>query len=114
MRQRAIHQRLQAKKRSQAMIVGVVGYTAETWAQVKATATDPQCFEDSFEKWHKTAVATRREFLRSGVRAIECQIVPEEFYAWCAANNQQNNSTARAEFVSEHLRAAYGQMEGGK
>lgn len=108
-RQRAIHQRLQAKKRTQTMIVAVVGYTPETWAQMKAAATDPQCFEDSFEQWKEAAFAARREFLRAGVQAVECQIVPEEFAAWCAANGQQNDSAARAEFVSECLRAAYGQ-----
>ena len=110
MRQRPIHNRLQARKRTQAMIVAVVGYTAETWAQVKATATDPQSFEDSFEKWNEAAFAARREFLRTGVQAVECQIVPEEFAAWCVANGQENNSAARAEFVSECLRAAYGQL----
>jgi len=41
------------------------------------------------------------------VCALECQIVPEEFFAWCALNSQENNSTARAEFVSEKLSAAY-------
>lgn len=93
------------------MIVAVVGYTAETWEQVKATAADPHCFDDSFKKWHEGAVAARREFLRSGVKAIECQLIPEEFAAWCAANEQENNSVARAEFVAEHLRAACGQVD---
>lgn len=91
------------------MIVAVVGYTPETWAQVKATATDPQCFEDTFEKWHQAAFAARREFQRAGVQAVECQIEPEEFAAWCTANQQENNATARAEFVSQCLQAAYGQ-----
>lgn len=108
-RQRSVHHRLHAKKRTQAMIVAVVGYTPETWAQLKADATDPQCFEDSFEAWKETAFAARREFLRAGVQAVECQIEPAEFGAWCAANGQKNDSTARAEFVSECLREAYGQ-----
>ncbi len=109
MRRSTLTHRLHAKKRHQAMIVGVVGYTAETWAQVKATATDPQCFENSFEQWHKAAVAARREFLRSGVKAIEYQIDPAIFAAWCAQHQQENNATARAEFVSEKLGEAYGQ-----
>jgi hypothetical protein len=73
---------------------------------VKVTAADPECFEDSFEKWEAMAVKARREFQRSGVRAIECQIIPEEFFAWCAQNNQVNNSTSRAEFVSVKLNEA--------
>ncbi len=109
MRRSTLTHRLHAKKRNQAMIIGVVGYTAETWAQVKATATDPQCFEDSFEQWHKAAVAARREFLRSGVKAIEYQIDPAIFAAWCAEQQQENNATSRAEFVSVKLSEAYGQ-----
>lgn len=103
----AMFRSLRAKHRQQAMIVGVVGYTAETWAQVKATATDPQCFEETFEKWKDVAVAARREFLRSGVQAVEYQIEPQVFADWCAQHQQQNDSKARAEFVSEKLSAAY-------
>lgn len=106
MRKPTLSQRLKAKNRSQAMIVALTWYTEETWAQVKATATDPECFEDSFEKWKAVAVKAQREFLRSGVRALECQVVPEEFFAWCEAHQQENNSTSRAEFVSEALAAA--------
>jgi hypothetical protein len=106
MRIPTLNQRLKAKKRSQAMVVGLTWYSEETWAQVKATATDPECFEQSFEKWKAMAIKARREFQRSGVRAMECLIVPEEFHAWCALNGQENNSTSRAEFVSEKLTAA--------
>lgn len=109
MKKSVLSRRLRAKKRSQALIIGVVGYTEATWAQVKATATDPQCFEESFEKWKAVAVAARREFQRSGVRAVECQIEPETYTAWCALHGQDNNSTSRAEFVSEKLSAAYNQ-----
>jgi len=107
MRKPTLDQRIKAKRRSQAMIIGVTWYTEETWAQVKATAIDPECFEQSFEKWKAIAIKARREFQRSGVRALECQIVPEEFFAWCAQHNQENNSTSRAEYVSDKLTAAH-------
>jgi len=109
MRKPTLHQRLKAKKRSQTLVIGLTWYTEETWAQVKATATDPECFEDTFEKWKAMAIAARREFQRSGVRALECQIIPDELSAWCALHGQENNSTSRAEFVSEKLTAAYEQ-----
>ncbi|MDP2142740.1 MAG: hypothetical protein Q8J80_01295 [Gallionella sp.] len=109
MRKPTLSQRLKAKKRSQALIIGLTWYTEETWAQVKASATDPECFEDNFEKWKTVASKARSEFQRSGVRAIECLIVPEELSAWCALHGQENNSTSRAEFVSESLSAAFGQ-----
>ncbi|MBI5890948.1 MAG: hypothetical protein HZB47_09750 [Nitrosomonadales bacterium] len=107
MRKPTLQQRLKAKNRSQSLLIGVTWYTEETWAQVKASATDPACFEESFQKWKAMAVSARREFQRSGVRAVECLIDPQEFIAWCALNNRENNAAARAEFVSEKLRAAF-------
>jgi hypothetical protein len=107
MRIPTLYQRLKAKKRSEAMVIGVTWYTEEAWAQVKATATDPECLEQSFAKWKAMAVKARREFQRSGVCALECQIVPEEFFAWCMQHGQENNSTSRAEFVSVKLTAQY-------
>ena len=108
MKQPPLLQRLRAKKRSQSLLIGVTWYTEETWSQVKATATDPERFEASFPKWKAMAIKALREFLRSGVRAVECHIIPQEFFAWCALNNQENNATSRAEFVSEKLSAAHG------
>lgn len=107
MRKPTLYQSLKAKRRSQQLVIGVTWYTPESWAQVKATATDPDCFEDSFEKWKAMAVLARRNFQRSGVLALECQIDPEEFAAWCAQNEQENNATARAEYVSVKLSAAH-------
>jgi hypothetical protein len=106
MKKPSVQQRLKAKNRSQSLLIGVTWYTEETWTQVKATASDPECFEDTFAKWEAMAIKARREFQRSGVRAIECQIVPEEFFEWCTLNIQENNSTSRAEFVSVKLREA--------
>ena len=108
MRKASLHTRLKAKKRNQAMLAGITWYTTETWAQVKATATDPECFEDSFPEWEAMAVSARRELQRSGVRALECLIVPQEFFDWCALNNKPNIAASRAEFVSEKLSAAQG------
>ena len=106
MKKPTLQQRLRAKNRSQSLLIGVTWYTEATWAEVKATATDPKCFEDSFSEWEAMAVKARRDLQRSGVRAIECRIVPEEFFAWCTQNNQVNNSTSRAEFVSAKLSEA--------
>lgn len=107
MRKPTLYQSLKAKRRSQSLVVGVTWYTEETWGQVKATAADPECFEESFAKWKAMAIAARREFQRSGILALEFQMIPDEFFAWCALNNQENNSTSRAEFVSERLSAAH-------
>ena len=106
MRKPTLYQSIKAKRRTQSLVIGVTWYTPETWAAVKATAVDPDCFEESFEKWKAMAVLARRNFQRSGVLALEYQIVPEDFFAWCAKNGQENNSTARGEYVSERLSAS--------
>lgn len=106
MRQPPILQRLKAKKRSQTLLVGLAWYTDENWGQVKASASDPEVFEDSFQEWKAMAISARREFQRAGVRAIEFHIIPREFSAWCTLNNRENNAQSRAEFVSESLSAA--------
>jgi len=84
-------------------MIAVTWYTEETWAQVKATALDPDRFENSFPEWKTMAIATLREILRTGVHAVECYIEPQELYAWCRLNNQENIAASRAEFVSEKL-----------
>lgn len=108
MRKPTLHQRIKAKSRSLSLLVGVTWYNEASWAEVKATAIDPECFEDSFEKWKAMAVKARREFQRSGVRALVCLIDPQEFADWCALNGQDNSATARAEYVSAVLTAAQG------
>lgn len=107
MRKPSLLERLRAKKRNRAIMVGVTWYTKETWIQVKASAADPEGFEESFQEWEAMAIAALREFLRSGVRAVKFHIIPEEFVAWCALNIRVNNAEARAEFVSEKLQAAH-------
>lgn len=108
MRKPTLQQRIRAKSRSQSLLVGLTWYTKETWAEVRASATDPECFEDSFEKWEAMAISARREFQRSGVRAIECLIVPQDFAAWCALNGEENNASSRAAYVSDKLTSAQG------
>ena len=89
------------------MLIGITWYTEETWAQVKACAADPERFEDSFPEWEAMANSARRDLQRSGVRAVEFQIIPQELFAWCTLNNKINNAESRAEFVSEKLRVAH-------
>ena len=107
MRKPSLLERLRAKKRTQFMIVGITWYTDETWAQVKAMATDSERFENSFAEWQAMAVSARRELQRSGARALEFHIIPQELFDWCTLNNKVNSAESRAEFVSEKLTAAH-------
>lgn len=106
MRKPTLLERLRAKKRNKSILLGMTWYTDETWAQVKATAADPERLEKSFPQWETMAISALRELQRAGVRAVKFQIVPEEFFAWCALNCKINNTESRSEFVSEMLTAA--------
>jgi len=113
MKKPSLLERLRAKKRNRAVMVGVTWYTGETWAQVKASASDPERFEETFPEWEAMAIAALREFLRSGIQAVKFHITPEEFIAWCVLNNKVNNAESRAEFVSEKLQAAHTPAQAG-
>ncbi|MDI1310416.1 MAG: hypothetical protein PSV17_13435 [Methylotenera sp.] len=107
MRKPSLLERLRAKKRTQSMIIGVTWYTDETWLIVKAAASDPECFEESFSAWEAMAVTARRDLQRSGARTLEFHITPQELFDWCEQNKKVNNAESRAEFVSEMLMAAH-------
>jgi hypothetical protein len=53
------------------------------------------------------ANSARRELQCSGVCAVEFQIIPQEFIAWCSLSEKVNNAESRAEFVSEKLRKTH-------
>lgn len=108
MRKPPLLERLRAKKRSQSIVAGVTWYIEETWAQVKASASDPERFEESFPEWEAMAISALSKLRSSGVRAVEFHIIPQELFAWCALNSKVNNAASRAEFVSEKLKAAHG------
>ena len=108
MRKLVLLTRLRAKKKSQSMLAGLTWYTAETWAQVKATASDPDCFEQSFPEWEAMAISARRQLQRSGVTAVEFHIIPQDFIQWCELNCKSNIAASRAEFVSEKLSDTHG------
>lgn len=113
MRKASLLTRLRAKRRNQSMLAGITWYNEDSWAQVKASASDPECFEDSFPQWEMMAISARKELQRSGVRAVECHIIPQEFFAWCTLHDKPNIAASRAEFVSEKLSAVQGTQPGG-
>ena len=52
------------------MVIGLTWYTEDSWAEVKASATDPESFEASFAQWKAVAVAARRDEIIAV--AIQC------------------------------------------
>jgi len=75
-------------------------------AQVKASASDPECFDESFTKWKAMAILARREFQRSGVRAVEYRIIPKSFLRGANLTIRKIIPLQEPSFVSEKLSAA--------
>jgi len=87
-------------------VVGVVWYSADQWDLVKASAADPETFEDSFQEWLAVAEAALKDLLAVGIVGKPYLIHADELPAWCLAQGKPNNAASRAEFVAEKLRSA--------
>ncbi len=99
---------LRVKKKMQSSVVGVTWYTEENWERVKAAATDPERFEETYTEWSSMAVDALANIKRTGVNAVKFFISHEELLSWCALHNKPNNAASRAEFVSEKLQLQNG------
>ena len=88
-------------------IVGVTWYVEAEWRRVKAGSTDPELFESTFQEWSAMAEGGLRTIKKSGVSAVKVLVIANELLSWCLLKNKENNAAARAEFVSEKVRAQH-------
>jgi hypothetical protein len=107
MKKPSILERLRAKKKATSSVVGVTWYTEENWRRVKAAATDPERFEETFAEWSAMAVEAFADLRRAGVSPVKVLVESNELLSWCLLHNKPNNAASRAEFVSERLRAQH-------
>ena len=106
MKKSSLVRRLRAKKQSaRSTIVGVTWYTEENWSKVKAAATDPERFEETYAELSAMAIEAVADLKKTGVNTVKFFVVPNELLPWCLAHNKPNNAASRAEFVSEKLRS---------
>lgn len=90
---------------SQEPVVGVAWYTSSEWSRVKAASADPERFEESFEEWLVVAEDALVKLMSAGVSAERFLVNADDLAKWCVENRLENNSSARARFVSEQLQA---------
>jgi methylthioribose-1-phosphate isomerase len=105
MKKPSLLERLRAKKKTKSTVVGVTWYTEENWNKVKAAATDPERFEETYAEWSGMAIEAVADLKKTGVNAVKVLVIQNEFLPWCLAHNKPNNAASRAEFVSEKLRS---------
>ena len=92
---------LKPKQSSVKRPVAVGWYNLENWTKVKAAASDPDRFEDSYQDWTDMAEKALKDLTSVGIVADKFYINSEHLLAWCLAHDKQNNAAARAEFVSQ-------------
>ena len=105
MRKPSLLERLRAKKSARSTVLGVAWYTEEDWGKVKAVATDPERFEETYTEWSAMAIGAVKDLQKAGANAVKVFIKPSELLPWCLVHNKPNNAESRAEFVSERLRS---------
>jgi hypothetical protein len=97
---------LKPKAPARTLQVGVGWYTADERQKVKASATDPERFEATFEEWLAMAEESLAQLRANGINAEESYVVASELLAWCLAKGRSNDASSRAEFVSQQGRKA--------
>ena len=75
-------------------------YTEKNWTKVKATAIDPDRFDD-ISRMDCMAEKALRDLRIAGVNAEKFNIKAHELLAWCLAHDKTNCAASRAEFVSQ-------------
>jgi hypothetical protein len=103
MKKPSLIKRFRAKKMTQPVVAGVTWYTEEDWRKVKAAATDPERFEETFAEWNAMAVEAVANLKKAGVNTVKFFIIPNELLPWCQLHNKPNNAASRAEFVTQKL-----------
>ena len=84
-------------------VVGVGWYAPEDWARVRATATDPESFEDSFVEWEACATGGLAVIRKGYPNATKVMVCANHFLAWCLFEKKVNNSSSRSEYVAHLL-----------
>jgi len=82
-------------------IVGVGWYTEENWKVVKASAVDPDRFENTFQDWIEMAEDSLQKLQAAGISAEKSYIEANALLTWCLAHNKANSAASRAEYVSQ-------------
>ena len=99
-KKKTLPSRLRLKDKQPPLRVSVGWYTAEEWAKVKATATDPERFESSFLECEVMAEESMDGIRAAGLDPQKRFIIASELLAWCLVHWKENSASSRAEFVS--------------
>ena len=98
MKKPSLLERLRAKKKTQSTVVGVTWYTEENWNKVKAAATDPERFEETYAEWSAMAHEAVADLKKTGVNAVKVLIISNEAllkFEWVEIARSRNDRAKR-------------------
>lgn len=92
--------RKRAAQRKPMPVVHIAWYAeGQEWARVKASATDPERFEDTYQEWSAMIEETLIRARTAGAAPVKVPVQADELLRWCRQHGKENNAAARAEFV---------------
>ena len=95
---------MKSRKNASDTVFGVVWYSQNDWMRIKATADDPDRFEETFADWIEMANENFELVQKRLPSACKVLIAADEFFLWCHLRGKHNNADGRSEFVAEKVR----------
>jgi hypothetical protein len=83
-----------------ARAVAFAWYTPETWAELRATADDPEALDESYEAWLASAEDALQSLQSRGVPAKRFPLDVAAAAAWSRKEGRRFDSAARAAYVA--------------
>ncbi len=80
--------------------VGVPWFTAETWPRLLAVVDDADLMPATYAEWIALAEPRFAQHVADGLPVERVLIDPDEWVAWCEANNLPIDRKARAAFAA--------------
>jgi len=86
--------------------VAFAWYTSAQWAELRATADDPEALDDSYQAWLSSAEQALADLQARGVAIVPFQVVVADARKWARERGMRFDSAARAAYVTDAMRAA--------
>jgi len=85
------------------MTVGVAWYYESDYVRLLEMFEDGDKLHRTYDGWLQAASNGLEHLTSTGMIVERVYLIPDEFAAWCAANNKRLDSKARTSFVNEKL-----------
>jgi len=88
--------------------IGVAWYESEEeWVKVRASASDPDRLEETYQEWLSVAEKALKDIAAAGVVPEKVALDAETLKEWCRNNEKENDANTRAELASRLLSEKY-------